>query len=311
MNPLHVHKSNYELSRALQSTSEQSGFTIQDANGNAVSFIDEAGNSQAHYTYDAFGNTVSQTGVMAADFRFRFSSKYLDHETGLYFYGYRWYSPTLGRWMSRDLIGEWGGLLLYGLVGNDAINYMDILGLIFKTDADEDLTKVLKVEVPDPNDSSKTVFVNASGVTEMDKVTLPPENSKDSNCDIGYRGRTDTLYIHVQVTYMILKTSPGYKNTVEHEDVHVADIKAYHDAVEATLLGGECLCIPCYNAKVAYQADEINRAFLELMYKSAKFDCDQYKNVKSCRLKSLYWASQIKAEVRSMVSRGTMQIECK
>jgi len=34
------------------------------------------------------------------------STKYLDKETGLYYYGYRYYSPTLGRWLSRDPIGE-------------------------------------------------------------------------------------------------------------------------------------------------------------------------------------------------------------
>jgi len=84
----------------LQGTS----FPLADANGNCVSFIDNAGKVQAHYTYDAFGNTVSQTGAMADDFPFRFSSKYLDDETGLYCYGYRWYSPALGRWLSRDPI---------------------------------------------------------------------------------------------------------------------------------------------------------------------------------------------------------------
>ncbi len=58
----------------LQGTS----LPLADANGNCVSFIDEAGNVQSHYTYDAFGNTVSQSGAMADDFPFRFSSKYLD-----------------------------------------------------------------------------------------------------------------------------------------------------------------------------------------------------------------------------------------
>src|ERR1035437_9271426 len=36
------------------------------------------------------------------------STKYLDKETGLYYYGYRFYSPQLGRWPSRDPIGEKG-----------------------------------------------------------------------------------------------------------------------------------------------------------------------------------------------------------
>ncbi len=69
-------------------------FPLADANGNCVSFIDNAGNVQVHYTYDAFGGTVSSDGDMDDDFHFRFSSKYLDDETGLYYYGYRYRAPS-------------------------------------------------------------------------------------------------------------------------------------------------------------------------------------------------------------------------
>ncbi len=100
-------------------------FPLADAHGNCVSFIDDAGNVQAHYTYDAFGGTASQTGAMADDFPFRFSSKYLDEETGLYYYGYRFYDSGLGRWLIRDVIDENGGLNLYGFVYNRSIDAID------------------------------------------------------------------------------------------------------------------------------------------------------------------------------------------
>jgi len=45
---------------------------------------------------------------------FRFSTKYHDDETGLYYYGYRYYKPQLGRWPSRDPIGEVGSHVLLG-----------------------------------------------------------------------------------------------------------------------------------------------------------------------------------------------------
>ena len=61
------------------------------------------------YTYDAFGRTISQSGPLADVFRHRFSSKYFDMETGLYYYGRRFYSPVLRRWLNRDPIGEEGG----------------------------------------------------------------------------------------------------------------------------------------------------------------------------------------------------------
>ena len=33
---------------------------------------------------------------------FMFSTKFYDWETGLYYYGYRYYNPSTGRWLSRD-----------------------------------------------------------------------------------------------------------------------------------------------------------------------------------------------------------------
>ena len=49
---------------------------------------------------------------------FRFSTKYQDDETDFLYYGYRYYNPTLGRCLSRDVIHERGGCNLHAFVGN-------------------------------------------------------------------------------------------------------------------------------------------------------------------------------------------------
>ena len=49
--------------------------------------------------------------------------------SGVRYYGYRYYDPVTGRWPSRDPIGERGGINLYGMVANDSLNGVDILGL--------------------------------------------------------------------------------------------------------------------------------------------------------------------------------------
>ena len=74
-------------------------------------------------------NAVSRTVDSGLHLPFRFSTKYLDEETGLYYYGYRYYSPELGRWVSRDPIEETGGLNLYEFCGNDGVGKVDGLGL--------------------------------------------------------------------------------------------------------------------------------------------------------------------------------------
>ena len=103
-------------------------FPTFDNNGNVTKYIDESGNVVAAYEYDDFGRTISQSGPLADFFRHRFSTKYYDPETGLYYYGYRFYNPVLLRWLNRDPIEEEGGLNLYVFVGNRALDAIDSLG---------------------------------------------------------------------------------------------------------------------------------------------------------------------------------------
>lgn len=99
-----------------------------DANGNILRYTDTAGNVVAAYTYDAFGRTISQSGPLADVFRHRFSTKYFDLETGLYYYGYRFYSIALMRWLSRDPLHEEGGLNLYCFCINSSCSKIDLFG---------------------------------------------------------------------------------------------------------------------------------------------------------------------------------------
>ena len=83
----------------------------------------------AAYVYGDFGETLERSGPMADVFPHRFSTKYHDGETGLCYYGYRFYNPALKRWMNRDPIGEEGGLNLYGFCGNQPLLSFDTLGM--------------------------------------------------------------------------------------------------------------------------------------------------------------------------------------
>lgn len=103
---------------------------LYDANGNAGQLFDAFNDSIAfHCEYDPFGNIVNQNGSHADVNPYRFSTKYYDQEVSLYYYGYRYYSAELGRWINRDPAGEDGGINLYAFLRNSPIEMVDILGL--------------------------------------------------------------------------------------------------------------------------------------------------------------------------------------
>jgi RHS repeat-associated protein len=100
-----------------------------DGNGNVIAYVDMAtGAKSATYEYGAFGETLVAEGPMQDMLPFRFSTKFTDNETGLLYYGMRFYTPHLGRWLGRDPIEETGGTNLYSFVNGDAISSLDAIG---------------------------------------------------------------------------------------------------------------------------------------------------------------------------------------
>ena len=103
-------------------------FPTFDNNGNVTKYIDESGNMVAAYEYDDFGRTISQSGPLADFFRHRFSTKYYDPESELYYNDYRFYHTLFRRWLNRDIIEEDGGLNLYVFVANRTLDSIDAFG---------------------------------------------------------------------------------------------------------------------------------------------------------------------------------------
>jgi RHS repeat-associated protein len=119
-------------------------FVAYDGNGNVSALVNAAnGVTVANYDYGPFGELIRLSGPMAKLNPLRFSTKYDDDETDFLYYGYRYYNPSTGRWLSRDPIEEKGfqvysrsrsrrsGLEpnLYVFVKNSPLNYSDALGL--------------------------------------------------------------------------------------------------------------------------------------------------------------------------------------
>lgn len=103
-------------------------YYTRDHLGSIRELTDSSGVVQARYDYDPYGLQTKLSGTINADFG------YTGHFTSalwptLAFAPYRIYNADLGQWISRDPIGEKGGLNLYGYVLNDPVLGIDPMGL--------------------------------------------------------------------------------------------------------------------------------------------------------------------------------------
>lgn len=116
-------------------------FPTQDRMGNILGYRRANTGSpvrlSAVFEYDAFGRELKSLGevISAGDvfnpdtLPFRFSTKFTDVESGLLYYGFRFYDPVNGRWLNRDPIGEDGGLNILGAANNNLVASLDVNGL--------------------------------------------------------------------------------------------------------------------------------------------------------------------------------------
>jgi len=132
-------------------TADTPYYNTYDANGNISEYLDNTGSVAVHYEYSPFGKLTTSAGAKASDFDHRFSTKFLDTASGTYYYGFRYYSPELGRWLSRDPLGELFGeeltkfelspLYIFSL--NQPTTAVDIIGLASKSLSDHAYEKMI------------------------------------------------------------------------------------------------------------------------------------------------------------------------
>jgi RHS repeat-associated protein len=83
-------------------------FYHADGNGNITMLVSADQAAIAKYLYDAFGNLLSKSGLLADANLYRFSSKEMHLNSGLVYYLYRYYDANLQRWLNRDPLGDPG-----------------------------------------------------------------------------------------------------------------------------------------------------------------------------------------------------------
>src|SRR6266542_1540903 len=160
-------------------------FSHADGNGNITYLVNSSQGLAASYRYDPYGNTISSSGSLASGNVYRFSSKEIHVNSGLYYYGYRWYAPNLQRWLNADPLAD-GGSIVYATkqIG------LNTLPDRMTTDRNETQDTVVNVEeVEGPNvfayvNNSPTGYWDAFGLAKGGKQNIACEEfTKKSDPD--------------------------------------------------------------------------------------------------------------------------------
>lgn len=97
---------------------------LTDALGSTIALTDATGAVQTTYSYEPYGKT-STSG--AAGGSYQYTGR--ENDGGLYYYRNRYYSPTVGKFVSEDPIGLRGGANVYLYVSANPLRWIDPFGL--------------------------------------------------------------------------------------------------------------------------------------------------------------------------------------
>ena len=108
-------------------------YAHNDHLGTPMALTDETGTKVWSAVYDPFGKaTVNEDADKNGEpvtLNIRFPGQYYDRETGLHYNYFRYYDPSIGRYLTSDPIGMRGGLNTYLYVMNNPLTAIDPLGL--------------------------------------------------------------------------------------------------------------------------------------------------------------------------------------
>lgn len=109
---------------------------LYDLQGNITCILDHQRRKIVEsYRYSVYGEEeiTNDRGRVVSDSSignpWRYRGKRVDKEIGLIYFGYRYYSPETGRWISPDPLGSIDGPNLYAYARNNPMNYVDYFGL--------------------------------------------------------------------------------------------------------------------------------------------------------------------------------------
>jgi RHS repeat-associated protein len=133
-------------------------WVLADHQGSVTDLMDGNGTVINHFNYDSFGRLINQANP-SEHFRFGFTGREYDPETGLDYYRARYYDTWVGQFISPDPLGFGAGdANLYRYVGNSPTNFTDPTGMIPFLDQITQGANQLKQKIDQGVDYAKQKF---------------------------------------------------------------------------------------------------------------------------------------------------------
>ena len=117
----------WEAGRPSSMPNDQLRGSLGNQIGSSVLELDQEANVLTLEEYFPYGGTAVWSGKTASETQYKFA-RYSGKErdaTGLYYYGFRYYAPWLGRWINPDPAGTVDGLNLFRFVRGNPVSLLD------------------------------------------------------------------------------------------------------------------------------------------------------------------------------------------
>lgn len=180
----------WESGRPTEITGAQVRYSYDNLTGSSQLELDSDGNIISMEEYYPYGGTAALTARSAVEGDYkavRYSGKERD-ATGLYYYGYRYYQPWAGRWLSSDPAGTVDGLNLFRMVRNNPTSFIDNHGCVSAKLSDSDFQHALPKPAINYTRGAEYRLTRSVSVPNI-RAAIPRAN--DEQKFIGYHGTNE------------------------------------------------------------------------------------------------------------------------
>jgi RHS repeat-associated protein len=173
----------WEAGQPADIPNDQLRGSLDNQIGSSLLELDQQAEILTLEEYFPFGGTAVWSGKTVSETKYKFV-RYSGQErdaSGLYYYGFRYYAPWLGRWLNPDPAGTVDGLNLFRMVRNNPITFSDADGRMYrrggastKSSAASTIRSVLPRTGETPPHTARTTIRQPSSSRDATSTTARP-----------------------------------------------------------------------------------------------------------------------------------------